>query len=133
MSAGWSKRALADIPSTAAPGYWHEWARDPEFGAGWHSVGNVMDINGFGVNVGEADAGRELIVPHNETAYGEQEELYVVLRGRAGFVCDGESVELAPGELLLIGAEVEREATALEDGTAVICIGGTPGQPYTRD
>jgi hypothetical protein len=25
---------------------------------------------------------------------------------------------------------VQREAMALEDGTLVICVGGTPGQPY---
>jgi len=129
----WSKRVIADIPSAAPPGYWLEWARDPEYGAGWHSVGKAMDINGFGVNVGEADAGRELIVPHNEVPYGGQEELYVVLSGRARFVCDGEDVELAPGELLLVSAEVEREATALDDGTTVLCIGGTPGQAYVRD
>jgi len=129
---GWSKRGLADIPSTAPPGYWDEWARDPGFGGRWHSVGEVMDIGGFGVNVSEADAGRELIVPHNEVAYGGQEELYVLLRGGARFVCDGEEVELASGELLLISAEVEREATATENGTAILCIGGTPGQPYTR-
>jgi mannose-6-phosphate isomerase-like protein (cupin superfamily) len=96
-------------------------------------VGEVLGVDGFGVNVSEADAGRELIVPHDEVPYGGQEELYVLLRGRALFVCDGETVELGPGELLLISAEVNREATAVDDGTAVLCIGGTPGQAYTRD
>jgi mannose-6-phosphate isomerase-like protein (cupin superfamily) len=130
---GWSKLPLADIPSTAEAGYWQEWAREPDFGGRWHSVGEVMDVKGFGVNVGEADAGRELIVPHDEVAYGGQEELYVVLRGGALFTCDGEQVELAPGEMLLVSPDVRREATAMEDDTAVLCIGGTPGKAYSRD
>jgi uncharacterized cupin superfamily protein len=130
---GWSKRAISDVPCVAPAGYFRQWARDPEFGAGWHSVGEVLGVDGFGVNVSEADAGRELIVPHDEVPYGGQEELYVLLRGRALFVCNGETVELGPGELLLISAEVNREATAVDDGTAVLCIGGTPGQAYTRD
>jgi hypothetical protein len=33
-------------------------------------------------------AGQELIVPHDETSFGGQEEVYVVVRGRARFVCD---------------------------------------------
>jgi hypothetical protein len=33
--------------------------------------------------------------------------------------------------MLHITHDVEREAIALEDGTAVLCVGGTPGEPYT--
>ena len=49
----------------------------------------------------------------------------------ARFTCDGEPVEVAAGGLLHVTHEVTREAVALEDGTAIICVGGVPGQPYT--
>jgi mannose-6-phosphate isomerase-like protein (cupin superfamily) len=121
------------VPATAAPGFWDEWAREADFGKRWHSIGEHLGIGGFGVNANEADAGRELIVPHTETAYGEQEELYVIVRGRARFTCDGESVELGPGGMLWVEHQVSRDAVALEDATLVLCIGGTPGRPYTPD
>ena len=128
---GWRSAKLADVPSTAVVGFWNEWAREPDFGECWHSIGDHLGITGFGVNANQADAGRELVVPHSETEFGGQEELYLVTSGRARFTCDGEQVELGAGELLHVTHDVMREAIALEDGTAVLCIGGTPGAPYT--
>ena len=40
-----------------------------------------------------ASAGSLLVIPHDEAAYG-QEELYLVVEGRARFVCNGEETEL---------------------------------------
>jgi mannose-6-phosphate isomerase-like protein (cupin superfamily) len=122
---------LEDVPSTAPAGFWDEWAREGDFGGRWHSIGEQLGIRGFGVNANVADAGRELIVPHTETEYGEQEELYLVMRGRARFTCDGETIELAAGGLLLVEHAVQRDAVALEDGTLVLCVGGTPDRPYS--
>jgi len=130
---GWRAVSIGDVGSTTEPGFWDEWARESTFGDRWHSVGDHLGIQGFGVNASEADAGRELIVPHSETAYGGQEELYVVIRGRARFTCDGEQVEVGPGEVLLASHEVTRDAVAMEDGTLVVCVGGTPGSPYSPD
>jgi uncharacterized cupin superfamily protein len=127
---GWRVERLVDVPSTAEPGFWNEWARSADYGQGWHSIGDHLGITGFGVNAYQADAGRELIVPHSETEFGGQEELYIVTSGRARFSCDGEPVEVAAGGLLHVTHEVSRAAVALEDGTAIICVGGVPGEPY---
>jgi uncharacterized cupin superfamily protein len=127
----WRTVRLDEVPSTAEPGFWNQWAREPDYGQGWHSIGDHLGITGFGVNANQADAGRELIVPHSETEFGGQEELYVITRGRARFVLDGEPIEVAAGGMLHITHDVERVAIALEDGTAVLCVGGTPGEPYT--
>jgi mannose-6-phosphate isomerase-like protein (cupin superfamily) len=63
--------------------------------------------------------------------YGyDQEELYILLRGRARFVCDGEEFELAAGGLVFVSPDVYREAFALETPTTVLVIGGVPGRPY---
>ena len=72
------------------------------------------------------------MIPHDESEKGEQnEELYVVTRGRARFTCDGESVELGQGEVLFAKPGVEREAVALESPTMLLIVGGRPGQAYT--
>jgi hypothetical protein len=35
--------------------------------------------------------------------------------------------------MLWVQHEVQREAVAVEDGTLVLCVGGTPGRPYTPE
>ena len=98
-----------------------------------HDVRGHLGVESFGVNAFEAHEGELLVVPHDELGEGERnEELYLVVRGRARFRCDGEEVELAEGELLYAAAEVEREAVALETPTIVFMVGATPGKPYTR-
>jgi len=72
---GWRSARIDEVPTTAADGFWAEWAKEADFGERWHSIGDHLGIAGFGVNANEADAGRELIVPHAETEYGEQEEI----------------------------------------------------------
>ena len=129
----WKTARLDDIETAQTPDFWQEWAREPDFGGGWHSIGDRMGIRGFGINASTADEGRELIVPHNELGYGDQEELYIVLEGRARLLCDGTEVELGEREILLCGPEVEREAVALATPTIVLCVGGTPDKPYQPD
>jgi mannose-6-phosphate isomerase-like protein (cupin superfamily) len=132
---GWRVGRLSEIPpadEASDLGWWQRWARDPDYGVGWHSIRQYFGITAFGVNAYEAAAGKELVVPHSETDYGGNEELYLVVRGRARFRCDGEEAELAAGELLYVAAEVQRDAVALETPTIVFMVGATPGKPYTR-
>ena len=72
-------------------------------------------------------------MPHDEADYGEQEELYIMLEGRARFMCDGTEMELGEREMLLVSPDVSREAIALQTPTTVLCIGGTPDKPYQPD
>ena len=96
-----------------------------------HDVRGHLGVASFGVNAFEAHEGELLIVPHDELGEGEQqEELYLVVEGRARFVCDGEPVELGPGELLYARPGVRREAIALESPTTLFIVGGRPGEAY---
>ncbi len=97
-----------------------------------HDVRGFLGVESFGVNAFEANGGDLLVIPHDEAGEGEQnEELYVVTNGRARFTCDGETVELGPGEVLFAKPGVKREAIALESPTMLLIVGGRPGEAYT--
>ena len=128
--AGWQTARLREIPTEHGSGFWDPWSKEPGYGERWRSIRAHFGITAFGVNAYDADAGEELVVAHDETDYGGQEELYYVVRGRARFALDGEEVELGEGELLYVRPEVMRQADALEAGTLVFMVGGAPGKPY---
>ncbi|HEY2353444.1 MAG TPA: cupin domain-containing protein [Gaiellaceae bacterium] len=81
-----------------------------------------------GVNAWIADAGGQLIPPHEEDS-GNQ-ELYVVVRGRASFVVDDETQDAPAGSLIFVEAGHNRTATAEEDGTIVFVVGATIGEAF---
>jgi mannose-6-phosphate isomerase-like protein (cupin superfamily) len=92
-------------------------------------VRHHLGISAFGTNAWTADsAGDRLIVEHREDEGNE--ELYVVLRGRARFEIDDDAVDARPGTLVFVPPESSRTAFAEEAGTVVLAIGGTVGQPY---
>jgi predicted O-methyltransferase YrrM len=129
----WRSARIADVPGVgpaADPGFWSAWSDDASFGTGWRSLREHLGIRAFGVNANEAAEGHELVVEHDELPFGGQEELYVVLRGRARFTCAGEEVELASGDALHVDADVGRRAVALETPTLLLSVGGVPGRPY---
>ena len=97
-----------------------------------HDVRGHLGVESFGINAFEAHEGELLIIPHDELGEGErQEELYLVVEGRARFTCDGEEVELGPGEVLFARVGVKREAIALESPTLLLIVGGRPGEAYS--
>jgi mannose-6-phosphate isomerase-like protein (cupin superfamily) len=90
----------------------------------------LLGIEAFGVAGWVADAGEEVIVAHTEPEDG-QEELYVVLAGRARFVVgEDEEIAASAGTCLAVRPGVRRRATAEVDGTSVLAIGATRGAAY---
>jgi len=126
----WRQARLDEIPSRHDDAFWAQWAEDPAFGRGWHSIRDHFDLTSFGINAHEAEAGGQLVVAHDERDDDDQDELYYVVRGRARFTLNGENVEVAGGEMLCVGAHVMREAWALEEPTLLLMLGATPGGPY---
>ncbi|MEY2534763.1 MAG: hypothetical protein QOF29_2673 [bacterium] len=95
-----------------------------------HRVRHALGLTAFGSNAYSADSGELLIEPHDEAGdggSGRHEELYVVVAGRATFEVDGEEIDAPAGTLVLAQPEEHREATATEDGTWALVIGGKPG------
>jgi tetratricopeptide (TPR) repeat protein len=91
-----------------------------------------LGITAFGVSAFRAPSGVTVIPEHDESPLGEagQEELYLVLSGAAKFEIDGETLEAPTGALVKVQPAARRMATATEDGTTILAIGGTPGQAY---
>jgi quercetin dioxygenase-like cupin family protein len=98
-------------------------------GAPYRPVRQHFGIGSFGVNSFTGrKSGDRIINEHSEE--DDQEELYLVLQGRASFELDGERVEAPAGTLVFAEPGVKRTAFAEEDGTTVVVVGGKPGKVY---
>jgi tetratricopeptide (TPR) repeat protein len=96
-------------------------------------VRHHFGITAFGVNAWTArDAGDRIINEHDESD-DSNEELYVVLRGRAVFELDGDRVDAPTGTLVFARPGVKRTAFAEEPETTILALGGTPGKAYEPD
>jgi tetratricopeptide (TPR) repeat protein len=98
----------------------------------WRPVRRRFDIRAFGVNAYTArETGAQIVEEHTESSLGH-EEIYFVLRGRARFTIDGNDHELGPGQLVFVrDPQLRRAAVALDADTAVLALGGKPGEAHT--
>src|SRR4051794_6168233 len=98
----------------------------------WRPVRHHLGVTAFGVNAWTAaDAGDRIINEHDEADdEDDQEELYLVQRGRARFELDGEHVDAPAGTFVFAPPGVKRTAFAEEPGTTIVAVGGTPGKAY---
>ena len=98
----------------------------------WRPVRHHLGITAFGVNSWTArDAGDRIINEHDEDDGDDaQEELYLVLEGRATFELGGEKLDAPAGTLVFARPGVKRTAFAEEAGTTVLAIGAVAGEAY---
>jgi tetratricopeptide (TPR) repeat protein len=100
----------------------------PHRGSNLIPVRHTLGYEPAGVNAWIADAGGQLMPPHEEDSGNE--ELYVVVRGRARFTVGDETADAPAGTLVFVPPEVFRTATAEEDRTIVFAVGGTIGEAF---
>jgi tetratricopeptide (TPR) repeat protein len=98
-------------------------------------VRHHFGITSFGVTAWTGrNAGDRIINEHEEAEGGNEadadEELYLVLQGRAVFELDGERWDARAGTFVFVPAGVKRTAFAEEPGTTIVAVGATPGKPY---
>jgi tetratricopeptide (TPR) repeat protein len=95
------------------------------------AVRHHFGITAFGVNAWTArEAGDRIINEHDEAEPDSQEELYLVLRGRASFEVDGERFDADPGTFVFVRPGVTRTAFGEEPGTTIVALGGVSGKAY---
>jgi tetratricopeptide (TPR) repeat protein len=99
----------------------------------YRPVRHHFGITAFGVTswTGRA-AGDRIINEHAEDDEPDypNEELYLVLNGRAAFELDGERVDAPAGTLVFAQPGTKRTAFAEEPETTILAIGGVRGKPY---
>jgi hypothetical protein len=119
---GYTVRLIEELPSVPGgdPG-------DPV----WRPIQHVMGLTAFGLNAYTArTAGDELLGEHDESGSG-QEEVYVVLAGRAAFRIGDDAFEAAAGSVVAIrDPTLRRSAVAAEPGTTLLAIGAAPDRPF---
>src|SRR3954452_5965483 len=81
-----------------------------------------LGVHAFGANAYTPGEDGTLINDHDESGSG-QEELYIVLDGRATFEADGETFDPPAGTFVFVPPESRRKATG--PGT-VLALGPTP-------
>ena len=100
----------------------------------YRPVRHHLGITAFGINAwSAAAAGDRLINEHDEAEPDVNEELYLVLQGRAAFELDGERLEAPAGTLVFVRPGVMRAALAEEPGTTILAVGGAAGKAYEAD
>jgi tetratricopeptide (TPR) repeat protein len=93
-------------------------------------VRHHLGITAFGATawVG-AEAGDPIINEYDEGSV-PSEELFFVVSGRATFEIEGEEVDSPAGTLLSTQPGTQRTALAVEPGTTILVLDGTPGKAY---
>jgi hypothetical protein len=101
-------------------------------GLEWRPIRRRFGIRSFGVNAyTAAKPGDWIVEEHDETALGH-EEMYIVVRGRATFTLNGDTVDAPAGTIVFLeDPSVKRLAIAEEEGTTVLAVGAKPGEAFT--
>jgi quercetin dioxygenase-like cupin family protein len=100
-------------------------------GSRYRPVRHALGISAFGVTAWTGHAAGDTVVHlHDEGDPTADQELFLVLRGHAAFEVDGDRVDAPAGTLVSVQPGTPRSATAVEDGTTVLALEGTPGAAY---
>jgi tetratricopeptide (TPR) repeat protein len=92
-------------------------------------------VSAFGTSAYRSIEGGYLVREHDEKGFrigqSGQEELYVVVTGRATFTVNGERIDAPSGSVVFVrDPAATRSAVAEEPGTTVLALGGKPGEAF---
>src|SRR5437763_831221 len=90
----------------------------------WYPLQHSLGIDKFGVNLFVATRAEQTLVEEHDEEKSGQQEIYVVLDGRALFDVDGEEVLVADGAAIAItDPSVRRSRKALSPETKLLIVG----------
>ena len=99
-------------------------------GLEWRPIRGRLGVQSFGINAYTSSHVGGCVVEEHDEVDG-QEELYLVVSGRATFTLDGEQLDAPAGTAVFLPeGSVKRKAIAEEEGTTVLAIGGWPDKPF---
>jgi hypothetical protein len=101
-------------------------------GARMGPVRQELAIRAFGVNSWLGENVDDRVIPeHAEDQEGDNDELYVVVSGRARFEVGDDTFDAPQGTLVFVPQGPNRRtAFAEEPGTRIVAVGATVGQAY---
>jgi mannose-6-phosphate isomerase-like protein (cupin superfamily) len=97
------------------------------YGGGFKRARAELGVESFGMQVIDMPPKFE---HHPEHAEGEQEEVYVVLRGSAEIDVEGERIPIDTDTLIRVGPGTKRKIYPGAEGVRVLALGGTKGKAY---
>ena len=117
MSDGYAASRIDELPDL-----WDGFARLVRAG---------LDVSAFGCQV--MDLPPDYSTKSHDESDSGQEEVYFALRGAGSVLIDDEDrhLTLDPDHVVRVSAGTARTLTSGSDGMRVLCVGGTPGKPYT--
>jgi len=119
--ARWTVSRIADVPRISDGD-----ADDPV----WYPLQHALGIDTFGVNLFVASRADQTLVEEHDERASTQQELYVVLEGKAVFDLDGQQAQLDRGAAVAVtDPTVRRSARAVISGTALLIVGAS-GEPF---
>lgn len=99
------------------------------FGGGLRRVRAGLGLTSFGVQVIELPPNFSHYPQHDHT-HDEQEEMYVVLEGRATLQVAGEEHALEPEVFARVGPGEKRKFVTSDERVRILAIGAVPGRVY---
>ena len=98
-------------------------------GIRFRHAAKALGVSAWGMNVLELDAGCE-DYPEHDHAHDGQEEVYVILRGSATLLVDGERHTMREGDLTRVAPRVTRKIVPGDAGVTVLAVGSTEAGPF---
>ncbi len=97
----------------------------------WYPLQHALGIDTFGFNLFVATRTEQALVEEHDERESGQQELYMILEGRAVFELDGEQVHVDAGTCVAVtDPSVRRSANALMTGTKLLVVGAGTA-PFT--
>lgn len=92
----------------------------------WYPLQHALGIATFGLNLFLATRPEQALVEEHDERESGQQELYLILEGRAVFDLDGEQIRVDGGTAVAVtDPSVRRSAKALAPGTKLLIIGAS--------
>lgn len=118
---GITKRAIEDVAPYCGP--------HAIEGVRFRPIRDAIGVSSWGMNVLELDPNCENYPEHDHQGDG-QEEVYVVLEGKAELRVGDQVWPLVPGDMIRVGPEHRRKFVTGDEGVRFLALGGTPGKAY---
>ena len=102
---------------------------EPTFGGAMLKARSGLGVTSFGMQVLRFPPNADRY-PEHDHSEGGQEEVYIVIEGRAHLTAGDEEHDLEPGVFARVGPNEKRKLTTGEEGAVILALGGIPGKAF---